>query len=223
MEEPYIGYLCKMSGGLTLEEMTLLALGVPEEVKFNMLRALLLSLLKKLNIGSYVAMLPEKDGDNEWLMKLKERSAQILSQLKERALSSSDCYQSIEGLGGSEMDDFHCSDEEEEEQISTAKRIKSNRRQRPVTTGSTKKRLPTGNHSASDLEAKVADLEHKLDSLSSLPTAKQVIERAAETTRATESGQQLLQPALVSDLWQAMQMQQKIETNEQGVTQVNLK
>lgn len=222
------------SAGLTLEEVALLALGVPEEVKFNMLRVLLLAMLKLLNVGHHVIVRPEKDGDHETLAKLKDRAAQITSQLKERTLSSS----GGQSFDGGLLDEYYEGEDEEEEVGKTSVSPNSEAaesRQPGSGSGRTSKRPATAEagvvkrkrssplkrveKSASELEAKVSQLEQKLDSLTSLPTAKQIIERAADVTRAVDNGQ--LQPALVSDLWQAMQMQQKIETNEQGVTQAS--
>lgn len=65
--------------------------------------------------------------------------------------------------------------------------------------------------SLEDLDKKVSEIENQLTVLNSLPSNEAIIGKAKSGTAISP----------VADIWQHMQMQKKVESNEQGVTRAN--
>ena len=66
------------------------------------------------------------------------------------------------------------------------------------------------------LEAKLADLEDKLQALDKLPSNEDLFSRTRESAASR-------QPRPVSDMWQTMQLAKRVDANETGVGKVGTK
>ena len=168
-----------MSTALTLQQMTDLALGTPEvgAVNFNVLHAVLHTMIKQLGIGDVKTEIPKSDRD--FLTRKRDEP----DRLSTAGTDVSDKDSAITGLT---------------EDSGVAGTSKSARR-------------PPYHQ----LEDKVSQLEKWFNELNELPSNETLYDRSKKTRGEGEK------PTPVSDMWQAMQLKKKVNSNEEGVEKVS--
>lgn len=201
-----------MSTAVPLSQMVDLALGTPElgAVNFNVLHTLLHAMIAKLNIQDEKADINEHD--REFLQ--KSHSSDEKYRVGSGVLSDKDSARGDDSI----LDDSVLSEP------SSAHILKT-----PATdTGSGRPSSGAGRTSSATtrcsnpatpyhrLEARVFDLEKRLEELNALPSTKQLVARVSGKVDTDDA----INP--VAEMWKGMQLKKKVDANEDGIAKLML-
>jgi hypothetical protein len=193
-----------MADTLSLEQLVHLSLGDPEigAVNFNVLKTLLLQMLKAMNLFNHKPMMNDDD-------QRAVKEALIVS-----STSTTPSKAHVKFDHGTSESVF---DESSEDHADEGKRrIRRKKRDQSLD------RLNA-------LEEKVFRFESQLNALDQIPSNDELINRAkqiprkaldANDSKSKETGKELGRPGPILEIWQYTQMEKRIESTENGITRV---
>lgn len=179
---------------VSLSNMVDLALGTPElgAVNFNVLHSLLHAMLQRLNIADVRAQLPAERHDSTVPAAARQAGTKVDDRRK-----TSDIEESDSGFAGLASASEGCA-ELYPDQLGSKQ--------------DSEKLIMVTRSPYHQLEERVGRMERQLMDLNSLPSTKELMEfTGGERNRD-------IRP--VADMWQGMQLSQKVDANTQGVSKV---
>ena len=193
-----------MTDTLSLEQLVHLSLGDPEvgAVNFNVLKTLLLQMLKAMNLFNHKPAM--SDDDQRAVKEALTVSSASTTPTKHRVKFDQDGSTSL-------------FDESGEDQSDEAKK-KSHRKKRD-----------RGQGRLNALEEKVFRFESQLNALNEIPSNSELIDRAKQMPRQTSDaadrdtktkGGAAARHGPILEIWQYTQMEKRLESAENGITRV---
>jgi hypothetical protein len=187
-----------MTDILSLEQLVHLSLGDPEAgaVNFNVLKALLLQMLKAMNLFNYKPTM----SDHEQLT--------IKDALSTASSSTTPTKRHV-----TFDQDEYISPLDESDDTNSESKQKSRRKKRDRSFD----RLNT-------LEEKVSRFESQLNALNEIPSNSELIDRAKQIPKKTSddnnSSKTTNRHGPILEIWQYTQMEKRLESSENGITRV---
>jgi hypothetical protein len=196
-----------MTDRVSLEQLVHLSLGDPEigAVNFNVLKTLLLQMLKAMNLFNYK---PNMSDDDQRTLK-EALSTSVNDELRID-------IENDPSLNRTADDHHHHHHQQQQQQQQRSKRLlQANKRDR------SSDRLNT-------LEEKVFRFESQLDALNQIPSNTELIDRAKQLPKqsidriddTSTTGKHQHGPIL--EIWQYTQMEKRLESAENGITRVTI-
>ena len=207
-----------MPDSASLSEMVDLALGTPEVgcVNYTVLHRFLHAIIYQLHLENIRADLPDEN-EKQFMSTVPLSGVQRLRGKKEDAREAgagAGEMEEEEKVGGDQMGGAYPLSEADSGVTSGV-----DGSDRPKDTGSDVA-IPYNRSPYHQLEEKVERLESLLRDFETLPSNKELLERAAEDAgdRRAADGK----PRPVAEMWQSMQLARKVDANTQGVSKVPL-